>query len=218
MVKSVSWIAGIQQLIVNLPHASDAHSLKSEVRLIKNKIPKDWLLQPPSGPLVQLKHSSGGPVPHCFMMPQTSLLLFSNHIQTSGQHQTHMLTSAPRLQGHHVLAEVSWHIYCRLLLHKLVAWRERPCLADYEVWNFFKEAEPTLKRPTKHPQPPNHRPLRTPSLSEFLILLLFCCNFFSLFFFFFSLINWSWSQEKSTSYCPLYGLSSHDKKWQLFLR
>ena len=61
---------------------------------------------------------------------------------------------------------LSVNIYCT----SVSGVRQR--LAKHEVWNFFKQAESTLKRETKHPQPPNHCPLPTPPLSHSLSLLL----------------------------------------------
>ena len=87
-------------------------------------------------------------------------------------------------------------------MKKLVARRVRQCLVNYKVWNFLKLAELTLKCPTKHPPPPDHRFPPTPPLSPSLILLL---QLFSA-----SLINWSWSQAKSASDCLLY---THSSPW-----
>ena len=79
---------------------------------------------------------------------------------------------------------------------------------NHEVWNFFKLVEPTLKRAMKHPRPPDHRPPLTQLLSHSLTLLLQL--------FFASLINWSWNQAKSTSYCLLEAHSSEQWKMAAF--
>ena len=63
--------------------------------------------------------------------------------------------------------------------------------ANYEDWNFFKVAEPALKHPTP--------------LSRSITLLL---QLFSV-----SLINWSWNQAKSASYCLFYAHSS--QRWKM---
>ena len=43
--------------------------------------------------------------------------------------------------------------------------KRRQCLSNREVWNFFKLAKPTPKRPTKHPRPPDYRPQLTSPLT-----------------------------------------------------
>ena len=103
-----------------------------------------------------------------------------------------------------------WHgrILCKEAGRPKSNTRQR--LANHEVWNFFKLAEPKQKHPTKHPWPPNHRPPLTSPLSCSLTLLL---QLFSA-----SLINWSWNQAKSASYCPLYAHSSPQWKMAAFLR
>ena len=58
--------------------------------------------------------------------------------------------------------------------------KTRQHLADREIGNFFKLTELTLKHPTKHPWPPDHRPPPTQPLYCSLTLLL---QQFSAFFF-----------------------------------
>ena len=53
----------------------------------------------------------------------------------------------------------------------------RQRFANHKVWDFFKPVEPTLKCPTKHPQPPDHHPPLTPPLSRSFLPKLFFCFF-----------------------------------------
>ena len=89
----------------------DSVSLRSQTDY-SSKTP---IVKTPIRTLVRLKYSSGGLMSHCFYDAiDSSAIILPPQSSLGSAQNIDVLTSAPRLHGHHVLAEVTGSVWCTI--------------------------------------------------------------------------------------------------------